>query len=167
MEKPMEARSTTDRIRSFLDRCQPKLAEARGFLQFLLSKDDIMRHVVIVDDLSDCPDAILISAQGSEGWPFFYRRGSHYVGTPIQAVDELEKGVPEHLYLCLSNVSPGWSEERTELVATLTQWHEDVFADEVGRLFQRQRLWDQIDTALATGDQESFERLTAELRKLR
>jgi uncharacterized protein YpiB (UPF0302 family) len=165
MEKPMEARSKADRIRSFLDRYQPKLAEARGFLQFLLGREEIMRHVVIVDDLSGCPDAILVSAEGSDGWPFFYRRGDIYVGTTAQAVTELHTEIPDRLFLCLFDALPDWS-ERSALAALLTQWREDVVADEIARLIQRRRLWELIDTSLDTGDQQSFERLTAELRRL-
>lgn len=166
MDKPKEVRTKAEAIRGFLDNFQPKLPEARGFLQFLLAKEEILRRIEVVPDLTDCTYAILVSAQGSGTWPFFYRRGDRYFHKTSQAVVELMKFVPDHIYLCLSTAPPEWSEERQEFLDTLAGWYEDVFADEIARITRRQALLSRIDQALAAGDRESFAQLTEELRNL-
>lgn len=166
MEKPKELKSKVDAIRTFLEYHQPKLPEARGFLQFLLAKEEIIRRIEIVSDLSDYRHAILVSAKGSGTWPFFYRRGDRYFHKTSQAVVELMKFIPEKIYLCLSTVPPEWSEERQEFLDLLSHWYEDVFHGELERVTRRQSLLDRIDEALATGDKGSFEQLTEELKHL-
>lgn len=166
MEKSKEARSKAEAIRSFLDHHQPKLPEARGFLQFLLSKEDILRRLEIVDDLHGCRHAILVSAKGTGMWPFFYRRGDRFFPRTSQAVVELMKFVPEQLFLCLSTELPAWSEERQEFLEMLSRWQDELFADELERIDRKHQLLAAIDTALAEGDHASFQKLTAELRRL-
>lgn len=166
MEKPKEARSKADAIRAFLDYHQPKLPEARGFLQFLLAKEDILRRLELVSDLTDCPDAILVSAKGSGTWPFFYRRGDRYFHKTSQAVVELMRSVPDTICLCLSTTPPAWSAERQEFLDTLSRWHDELFTDEVDKVTRRQTLLARIDEALAKGDRGSFDDLSAQLREL-
>lgn len=166
MEKSKEARSKAEAIRSFLDHHQPKLPEARGFLQFLLAKEDILRRLEIVSDLTEAPYAILVSAKGAGSWPFFYRRGDRYFHKTSQAVVELMKYVPDQIQLCLSTAPPDWTMERQEFLETLKFWHDEVFADEVGKVTRRQVLLDRIDDALARGDRGSFDQLTEELKQL-
>lgn len=166
MEKPKEARSKADAIRAFLDHHQPKLPEARGFLQFLLAKEDILRRLELVSDLTDCPDAILVSAKGSGTWPFFYRRGDRYFHKTSQAVVELMRSVPDCICLCLSTTPPAWSVERQDFLDTLARWHDELFTDEIDRVTRRQTLLARIDEALAKGDRGSFDDLSAQLREL-
>ena len=166
MEKSKEARSKAEAIRYFLDHNQPKLPEARGFLQFLLAKEDILRRIELVDDLTGCRNAILVSAKGSGTWPFFYRRGERFFHRTSQAVVELMKYVPEQICLCLSSEPPEWSEEREQLIAMLSRWRDEVFAEEVERLARRQNLLQAIDLALQDGDEAGFLRLSGELRSL-
>lgn len=167
MDKPTEITSKVDAIRSFLEHHQPKLPEARGFLQFLLAKEEILRRVEIVPDLTDRRHAILIAAKGSGGWPFYYRRGDRYLLKTSQAVVELMKFIPEQIYLCLYTAPPEWSEERQEFLAMLADWYDEVFHDALERMTRRQTLLEQIDQALETGDRGSFEQLTDELRQLK
>lgn len=166
MEKPKEIKGKVDWIRSFLEHHQPKLPEARGFLQFLLAKEEILRRIEIVQDLTDCRHAILVSSKGSGTWPFFYRRGDRYFHKTSQAVVELMKFIPEQIFLCLSTTPPEWSEERQEFLETLARWHNQVFDDELERLTRRQTLLQRIDQALECGDKGSFEELTEELRQM-
>jgi len=166
MEKPREAKSNAVAIRQFLEECQPKLPEARGFLQFLLTKDEILRRLEIVSDISEYRHAILISAKGSGTWPFLYRKGDRYYFKTSQAVVELMKFIPDRIGLCLSNQPPEWSAERQEFLEMMAQWHDEVFHAEVKRLTKRQNLLDRIDEALASGDRGRFEQLAAELRHL-
>lgn len=166
MEKSKEARSKAEAIRFFLDHHQPKLPEARGFLQFLLAKEDILRRIELIDDLSSSRNAILVSAKGSGTYPFFYRRGDRFFHRTSQAVVELMKYVPESIQLCLSTQPPEWNAEREELMATLVRWRDEVFADEVDRLARRHHLLQAIDTALQSGDETQFMRLSGELRRL-
>lgn len=166
MEKSKEARSKAEAIRHFLDHNQPKLPEARGFLQFLLAKEDILRRIELVDDLTGCRNAILVSAKGSGTWPFFYRRGERFFHRTSQAVVELMKYVPESIYLCLSVEAPEWSEEREALMVMLARWRDEVFGEEMERLVRRHNLLSQIDAALQAGDEADFMRLSGELRLL-
>lgn len=166
MDKPKELQSKVDAIRSFLEQHQPKLPEARGFLQFLLAKEEILRRTVFVTDLTDYRHAILVSAKGSGAWPFFYRRGNRYFHRTSQAVVELMKFIPEQIGLCLATALPEWTAERQEFLEMLAHWHEEVFASEVERVTRRQHLLQRIDRALETGDRGSFHQLAHELRQL-
>ncbi len=166
MEKPKEIKGKVEVIRSFLEHHQPKLPEARGFLQFLLAKEEILRRIEIVSDLTDHRHAILVSAKGSGAWPFFYRRGDRFFHKTSQAVVELMKFIPEEIHLCLSTDPPEWSEDRQEFLDTMARWHEEVFSDELDRITRRQNLLQRIDKALESGDKGSFEQLTHELRQL-
>jgi uncharacterized protein YpiB (UPF0302 family) len=166
MEKSKEARGKAESIRLFLDHHQPKLPEARGFLQFLLAKEDILRRLEIVPELADQKHAILVSAKGSGTWPFFYRRGDRYFHKTSQAVVELMKFVPEQIFVCLSAQLPEWSTERQEFLNTMATWHDELFTDEVEKVTRRQSILQEIDKALATGDRGTFTQLTKELRDL-
>jgi uncharacterized protein YpiB (UPF0302 family) len=166
MEKSKEARSKAEAIRWFLDHHQPKLPEARGFLQFLLAKEDILRRLEIVDDLAPCRHGILVSAKGSGTWPFFYRRNDRFFHRTSQAVVELMKFVPEQLYLCLSTAPPEWDETRQEFLEMMSRWQEELFHEEIHRIERRQELLSAIDMALEHRDVDTFQRLTAELRHL-
>lgn len=166
MEKPKEIKSKADLIKSFLERHQPKLSEARGFLQFLLAKEEILRRIEVVSDLSTSDCAILVSSKGSGTWPFLYRCGDRCLTKTSQAVVELMKNVPERISLCLSAAPPEWSEERQEFLETLAAWHDELFSDELERMTRRQLLLHRIDEALETGDRGSFQQLTDELRQL-
>lgn len=167
MEKPKEIKSKADLIRSFLEHHQPKLSEARGFLQFLLAKEEILRRIEVVPDLPAAADcAILISAKGSGTWPFLYRCGDRCLTKTSQAVVELMRHVPERISLCLSTAPPEWSEERQEFLETMASWHDELFLDELQRMTRRQLLLHRIDEALETGDRGSFQQLTDELRQL-
>lgn len=166
MEKSKEARTKAEVIRGFLDHHQPKLPEARGFLQFLLAKEEILRRLEIVDELDGCSNAILVSAKGSGAWPFFYRRGERFFHKTSQAVVELMKYVPEPLCLCLSTAPGPWTEEQRDFVSMMTHWRDAVFVGEVERLNRRFELLHRIDDALARGDQEGFLHLTRALRNL-
>jgi len=167
MDKPKAIKSKVDAIRSFLEHHQPKLPEARGFLQFLVAKEQILRRIEIVPDLTDCRHAILISAKGSGGWPFFYRCGDRFWHKTSQAVVELMKSLPDRIHLCLYTAPPEWSEERQRFLETMAAWYEEVFNEEVYRLTRRQSLLQKIDEALESGDRGSFEQLTQELRQLK
>lgn len=169
MDKPKEIKSKVDTIRAFLEEHQPKLPEARGFLQFLMAKEEILRRIEIVTDLdalseSDC--AILISAKGAGSWPFLYRREQRFLYKTSQAVVELMKSVPDRIFLCLSTIPPEWSEERQQFLEMLAEWHEEVFRDDLERITRRQTLLQLIDQALESGDRGTFQQLSAELRQL-
>jgi uncharacterized protein YpiB (UPF0302 family) len=166
VEKSRELKAKVEAIRCFLEQHQPKLPEVRSFLQFLLAKDEILRRLELTEDLSDYRYAILISAKGAEGWPFFYRRGDRFFHKTSQAVVELMKFIPDRIGLCFSTDPPAWSEERQEFLAQLASWHEEIFQEAVARVTRRRDLLEQIDRALASGDRRSFDRLTAELRNL-
>lgn len=165
MEKSKEARSKAEAIRGFLDQHQPKLPEARGFLQFLLAKEDILRRLEIVHDLTGRRNSILVSAKGSGTWPFFYRRGERVFHRTSQAVVELMKYVPDQIALCLSTVPPAWDDDIQEFVTMLARWREETFSDEVIRLRRKHDLMQEIDSALDQGDEDRFIQLSNELRQ--
>lgn len=166
MEKSKEARSKAEQIRAFLESHQPKLPEARGFLQFLLAKEEILRRTELIPDLALCDNAILVTAKGAGGWPFFYKRGNRFFHKTSQAVVELMKYVPEPLYLCLSTRPAQWSEERQVFLDQMAAWREELFADCIHWLDRKFDLLRRIDRALDEGDQEQFIELTGELRRL-
>jgi len=166
MERPRGTKSKADQIKAFLSQYQPKLSEARGFLQFMLSKEEILRRTEIVSDLTGADCAILVSAKGSGTWPFLFRLGDKVYTKTSQAVVELMKAVPERIALCLSTAPPEWSEERQEFLETLARWHDEVFQEDLERVTRRQELLRRIDEALDAGDRDTFAQLAAELRRL-
>lgn len=166
MEKSRELKAKVEVIRLFLEAHQPKLPEVRSFLQVLLTKEEILRRLELTDDLSEYRYAILVSAKGAGGWPFFYRRGDRYFYKTSQAVVELMKFIPDRIGLCLSTESPEWSEERQEFLVQMASWHDEIFQDAVLKIARRHELLERIDGALASGDRSLFDRLAAELRLL-
>lgn len=166
MERPRGTKSKADQIKAFLEQYQPKLSEARGFLQFMLSKEEILRRTELVSDLTGYECAILVSAKGSGTWPFLFRRGEKVYTKTSQAVVELMKSLPEHIALCLSTAPPPWSAERQEFLDMLARWHDEVFHEDLERVTRRQELLRQIDHALDRGDRSLFEQLSAELRRM-
>lgn len=166
MEKSRELKAKVEVIRQFLEANQLKLPEVRSFLQVLLTKEEILRRLELTDDLSEYRYAILASAKGSGGWPFFYRRGERYFYKTSQAVVELMKFIPERIGLCLSAEPPVWSEERQEFLVQMASWHEELFQDAILKIARRHALLEQIDGALASGDRYLFDQLAAELRLL-
>jgi uncharacterized protein YpiB (UPF0302 family) len=165
-ERSKEARSKAEAIRSFLDQNQPKLPEARGFLQFLLAKEEILRRIELVDDLTGHANAILVSAKGSGTYPFFYRRGERVFHRTSQAVVELMKYVPSEIALCLSTAPPEYDEEREAFMRLLASWQDEMLMADFVRMQRRQAILEEIDLALSNRDVAAFERLSDELRKL-
>lgn len=166
MEKSKGTRSAAESIRNFLDKHQTKLPEARGFLQFLLSRDEILRRIEVVDDLEGRPNGILVSAKGSGTWPFLYRRGDRCLFKVAQASLDLMKYVPDPLYLHLSADPPAWTPDRQEFLDMLARWHDELFQAEVEWLNRRVQVLARIDEALDRRDRSGFERWCAELRRL-
>lgn len=166
MEKSRELKAKVEVIRLFLEVHQPKLPEVRSFLQVLLTKEEILHRLELTDDLSGHRYAILVSAKGSGGWPFFYRRGDRYFYKTSQAVVELMKFIPDRIGLCLSTEPPEWTEERQEFLSQMATWHDEIFQDAVAKVARRKDLMERIDGALASGDRSLFDRLATELRLL-
>lgn len=166
MEKSKETKGKAEAIRRFLKLHQPKLPEARGFLQFILHKPELMARLSIVNDLSDQPNAILVSAKGSGGYPFLYRRGHRLIHRTSQAVVDLMKFVPEQLALRLYTEPAAYEPGDDPLLDQLRRWSEELFNEEIERLGRRHALMAEIDAALDRKERDTFNRLAAELRRL-
>lgn len=166
MEQSQALQARAAAIRQFLSQHQPKLPEARGLLQFVLQKSEILARTELVGTLDGWRYGILISSKGSDAWPFLYRCGDRVIYRTAPAVLSLMKFVPSQLALCLVSDPPPWSPGRQEFAQTLARWQEELLTDEMALLVRRSELLRLIDEALARGDRSTFQDLTRQLQRL-
>lgn len=166
-------------IRWFLKNFQLKKREGVWILNYLLSEDALLKNVHFVEDAHYTERGIIMSSVDHEGVPFRYYRGKVMTQDAEKCFHDLRLNPQDEFYIQMN--FPGAYTyinylsvvEQNPFVpqhTPLTMKDEMTVVQVIeNSLFiqQEEKLLQQIDEALDTGDQETFYKLTDALAKLR
>ena len=166
-------------VRWFLKNYQLKRRECVWILNYLLSNDELLKHIRFVEEAHYCPRAMVMSTVESTGVPFRFYKGNVMTADAEKSFHDLRLNEKEDMYLQLNfpNIPPS-----TQYLAVLEEnpyMPEKLLVNEKDRLlaeemlstsllmFQQEKLLAQIDEALDQGDEERFYELSNLLQALK
>ncbi len=153
-------------IQWFLNFRLKKLRISRLLLK-ISQTPQLLERVTFVDDITDRDNALLVSARGTEAFPYICRVDGIYYNQPQEAYKAmLDLPEDEPIYLCLvcptRPVLPKDGTSRDQAV-------DDGLVQNLQFIWQRlarQQILHEIDQALDKKDQEEFFRLIEKLRRI-
>lgn len=166
-------------VRWFLKNYQLKRRECVWILNYLLSNDELLKHIRFVEEAHYCPRAMVMSTVESTGVPFRFYKGNVMTADAEKSFHDLRLNEKEDMYLQLNfpNIPPS-----TQYLAVLEEnpfMPETLLVNEKDRLlaeemlstsllvFQQEKLLAQIDEALDQGDEDRFYELSNLLQVLK
>lgn len=166
-------------VRWFLKNYQLKRRECVWILNYLLSNDELLKHIRFVEEAHYCPRAMVMSTVESTGVPFRFYKGNVMTADAEKSFHDLRLNEKEDMYLQLNfpNIPPS-----TQYLAVLEEnpfMPETLLVNEKDRLlaeemlstslfvFQQEKLLAQIDEALDKGDKDRFFELSNLLQALK
>lgn len=166
-------------VRWFLKNYQLKRRECVWILNYLLSNDELLKHIRFVEEAHYCPRAMVMSTVESTGVPFRFYKGNVMTADAEKSFHDLRLNEKEDMYLQLNfpNIPPSTQylavlEENPFMPETLLVNEKDrLLAEEMLStsllLFQQEKLLAQIDEALDQGDEDRFYELSNLLQVLK
>lgn len=166
-------------VRWFLKNYQLKRRECVWILNYLLSNDELLKHIRFVEEAHYCPRAMVMSTVESTGVPFRFYKGNVMTADAEKSFHDLRLNEKEDMYLQLNfpNIPPSTQylavlEENPFMPETLLVSEKDrILAEEMLSssllVFQQEKLLAQIDDALDKGDEERFYELSSLLQALK
>lgn len=166
-------------VRWFLKNYQLKRRECVWILNYLLSNDELLKHIRFVEEAHYCPRAMVMSTVESTGVPFRFYKGNVMTADAEKSFHDLRLNEKEDMYLQLNfpNIPPSTQylavlEENPFMPETLLVSEKDrILAEEMLSssllIFQQEKLLAQIDEALDNGDEERFYELSSLLQALK
>lgn len=166
-------------IRWFLNAYKLKKEEMEKVLIYLLHNPELLEKIHFVEDIRNLSNALLISANDAQTISFILRIDNVYYYEVDEFLDQLSKYPPEKLhvwlsfnrdYMCSLCKEILVSSPKTKKQALHQKIIEDleleinkkIYADQI----RRTELLMQIDYAIENNDQETFFKLSSELKKL-
>lgn len=166
-------------VRWFLKNYQLKRRECVWILNYLLSNDELLKHIRFVEEAHYCPRAMVMSTVESTGVPFRFYKGNVMTADAEKSFHDLRLNEKEDMYLQLNfpNIPPSTQylavlEENPFMPETLLVNEKDrLLAEEMLStsllMFQQEKLLAQIDEALDQGDEDRFYELSNLLQVLK
>lgn len=166
-------------VRWFLKNYQLKRRECVWILNYLLSNDELLKHIRFVEEAHYCPRAMVMSTVESTGVPFRFYKGNVMTADAEKSFHDLRLNEKEDMYLQLNfpNIPPSTQylavlEENPYMPDTLHVSEKDrLLAEEMLSnsllVFQQEKLLAQIDEALDKGDEDRFYELSNLLQVLK
>ncbi|MBU8907260.1 ReoY family proteolytic degradation factor [Desertibacillus haloalkaliphilus] len=167
-----------DFLKWFLNTYQLKRRECAWLLNYLISDNDIMKHVHFVDKAEHCPKALVISSTDVEQIPFCFHKHQHVTMDAEKAFHDIRLNNEEDIYIQLNFPSSQTNPQyvavlednpflpRNEEATNVDQLLAEMVLDKAIVSFKRQRLLEEINKSLDQNDEQLFLSLTTELNKL-
>ncbi|MEG0258943.1 MAG: ReoY family proteolytic degradation factor [Lysinibacillus sp.] len=165
-------------VRWFLKNYQLKRRECVWILNYLLSNEKLLKHIRFVEEAHYCPRAMVMSTVESTGVPFRFYKGNVMTADAEKSFHDLRLHEEEDMYVQLNfpNIPPSAQylavlEENPYMPEYLHISEKDrIIAEEMLSnsllVFQEEKLLEQIDEALDSGDKERFYELSNLLQAL-
>ncbi|MFB5661684.1 ReoY family proteolytic degradation factor [Alteribacillus sp. HJP-4] len=167
-----------DFLKAFLKGHKLKRRECAWLLNYLLSDDDLLKHVHIVEKAEFCPKALIISSAAADQMPFTFHKHQYVTMDAEKTFHDIRLHPDEEVYIQLNFPEsdtdylyksvleenpylPGQKEEK--LSARL---FAEFITDEALKAYERNELQKEIDAALDRRDKQAFSRLSSELNAL-
>ncbi|GAB7387536.1 ReoY family proteolytic degradation factor [Bacillaceae bacterium] len=165
-------------LKWFLRRYEPQKKEAVWLLNYLLANDKLLEKVHFIDNFKNLPKTILISTKCVDMTPFKFYKNKKVTPDVEKAFHDIRSNPDEDIYIGLffkdkdrspeyAAVLEGNPMERQDVVHDVVlELMAEIVLDRALRSFKREKLYQEIDRALAEGNKEAFLALTEELRAL-
>ncbi|RDI43001.1 ReoY family proteolytic degradation factor [Falsibacillus pallidus] len=178
MATPVSVNEKKDFIRWFLNHYQLKRRECVWILNYLMSHDSLMEKVHFVQDAQYCPKGLIMSTHCVEDAPFRFYKENIMTTDAEKSFHDIRLNREEEIFIQLNFRS---SQASHQYVAVLEEnpfipnpvrisekdkEEAEAFLHESLLSFQKEKLLIQIDEALDRHDQDSFKRLSEQLKKL-
>ncbi|MFC4617796.1 ReoY family proteolytic degradation factor [Camelliibacillus cellulosilyticus] len=163
-------------LKWFLRHYQLKSRECVWLLNYILSDDDMIALLRFVDNITQCPRAMIVSEKTMSDCSFLYRKGNVETEQPEKAFHDIRIDADEPIYVRLVFPASSRSSEYVSVLEENPFIENDLdmrYGEESEALlrfsetdFRKKKLHKEIDEALDAGDEERFIKLTAELKRL-
>ncbi len=179
MATPVSVNEKKDFIRWFLNRYQLKRRESVWILNYLMSHDQLMEKVHFVEDAQFCPRGLIMSTHCTREVPFRFYKDNIMTTDAEKSFHDIRLNRDEDIYIQInfrsSNLCHQYAAvlEQNPFVKNNVHLSEEdkqfaeQFLKESIRIFQENKLLEEIDRALDTRDQKKFETLSKRLNELR
>ncbi|MDA8233539.1 MAG: YpiB family protein [Clostridia bacterium] len=157
----------------------PKDFRGQRVLELLLSCDFLLDRVQLVENIRYMPNAILVSAEGSQTFPFLCRLYDRYYDNIDEIRAILLNNPPEQIFLWLSvdkeltcglcgeNLLVTSDAQAFVLLKRFTRvLQEELEAEALRKERVKHELMCRIDKALSAGDRELFGKLAEKYKKV-
>ncbi len=177
MNIPVSVEDKKEFVRWFLNNFQLKRRESVWILNYLMNHDSLMRQVHFVEEARFCPRGIVISTHCVEDVPFRFYKDQIMTTDAEKSFHDIRLNRDEPVYIQLnfkdSNRSAQYAAvlEENPFIPTdlyITEKDQQVaeqFLEESIKQYQEEKLLQAIDKALDDGDQETFLKLSSQLKK--
>lgn len=178
MTTPVSVNEKKDFIRWFLNHYQLKRRECVWILNYLMSHDQLMEKVHFVENAQYCPRGLVMSTHCVDEVPFRFFKENVMTTDAEKSFHDIRLNREEEIYIQLnfnaSNKAHQFAAvlEENPYVPVQLQISEsdkmvaERFLEESIQKFQKDKLLTMIDEALDSQDQEAFEQLTEQLKRL-
>jgi uncharacterized protein YpiB (UPF0302 family) len=178
MNTPVSVNEKKDFVKWFLNNYQLKQRECVWILNYLMSHDQLMDKVHFVEHAKYCPRGLVMSANCVKDLPFHFYKQNVMTTDAEKSFHDIRLNRDEDIYIQLNFKS---SFQNANYVAVLEEnpyLPKNIEVNEKDRLlaerfleesvysFRKERLLKLIDEALDTHDEETFRKLTDELKCL-
>lgn len=159
-----------------MNRYQLKSRECIWLLNYMVSDDQMIGLLKFVDNISDCPRALVISEKTVTEEPFLYRKHRVETNEPEKAFHDIRMDQEETIYVHLIFPSSSRCSEYVSILEenpfdkrNLHDWYgreADRLIEQSQVQFQGDFLYKEIDKALEDKDRERFLSLVLKLQQL-
>ncbi|MGL4523644.1 MAG: ReoY family proteolytic degradation factor [Bacilli bacterium] len=178
MKAPVSVQEKKVFLKWFLGNFQLRRRECTWILNYLMSHDSLMDRVRFVEQSQYCPRGIIMSTTCVDDAPFRFYKNNVMTVDADKSFHDIRLNKDEDLFLQLNFKN---AFQMSEYVAVLEENPylprkkasnerfrilAERFLEDVIAKHQKQRILDAIDVALDQRDEEEFQRLTEQLRRL-
>ncbi|MBS4191026.1 YpiB family protein [Bacillus sp. FJAT-49705] len=179
MSAPVSVNEKKDFIRWFLNHYQLKRRECVWILNYLMSHDQLMEKVHFVEQAQYCPKGLIMSTHCVEEVPFRFYKENVMTTDAEKSFHDIRLNREEDIFIQLnfhaSNKAHQYAavlEENPFMPNRIEISEKDKivaerFLNDSIKKFQKESLLKKIDEALDKHDENSFLRLSEELKKLK
>lgn len=165
-------------IRWFLSKFQLKKKEGTWLFNYMLSDDRLLENVHFTDDLRNRSKTVIISTVCSQATPFQFQKQSKVYYDVERAFHDIRLNPNEEVYISLHykdrltcpkylTVMEGKPMEGQRITQeSLMGLLAEIIMDKAIRHMRQEKLYTEIDQALADGNKAQFMKLTAEWNEL-
>ncbi|WP_054949635.1 ReoY family proteolytic degradation factor [Numidum massiliense] len=176
-----ECVTTTEKkafIKWFLHNYELQKKEAAWLLSYLASDGQLLARVHFIDSFRHLPKIVLMATKCTQMTPFKFYKHKRVTREVERAFYDIRANPHEDIYIGLffkdratcpeyAAVLEGNPMERQNVVQdSLLSLLAEITLEQSLKSYRKKKLYEQIDAALAEGDEEAFLTLTEELRAL-
>lgn len=179
MSAPVSVNEKKDFIRWFLNHYQLKRRECVWILNYLMSHDQLMEKVHFVEQAQYCPKGLVMSTHCVEEVPFRFYKENVMTTDAEKSFHDIRLNREEDIYIQLNFHASNKAHQYAAVLEENPFMPKSLQIGEKERLiaerfltasidkFQRESLLQKIDEALDNNDEETFFKLTEELKKMK